>query len=565
MDCAELPPTCCQVLAIRHGLTDYNAQRRLQGQLDVPLNDEGRSQCRDCGARLKQMLQEAQKTAVAVIYSSPLQRTKESAEIIRAAAGLTCEVRLDERIQEWNAGILQGHLLDELSTKFPKEWRAWNQSRDPSFVFSGGESFQHRFSRVKSFFLEVVALHAGQAIIVVTHGGVLDDLFRLIRNIPMNIKTNVPKVNAEIYIVKAHVKRQENTAESPAEPVSTEAAEANEVGSTAVAWEIIKWGKLSKSDGVTRRSGLQLSASNPGERSMSKRNLPPLFKQKTPPTKQQMRECGEGSHKGLLTASIDNADPDATILVHAQLTKAKFTAFSGAAVEREYDLKKILVPIETVDDRCFLLRYKGDFGTVFCARSLHSRNEWMNYLHESVLCKETGVKGKLPAEPGEEMEEEEAVLQTTPVEEPSGINIHLSDSPLGKPQVLVNGVTVQPANCFIFSVFPNPPSPSIHEFPNPAASVSPHDPDSLDSEGEEKTAEGKSIAAMHEAAAEQRLVSLNDPRVPETGYAKKAMKLSGEKQQAFHQTANLNVAASQQQADPLLTAWVTAKSAVGKM
>ncbi|OEH75045.1 hypothetical protein cyc_00764 [Cyclospora cayetanensis] len=73
----------------------------------------------------------------------------------------------------------------------------------------------------------------------------------------------------------------------------------------------------------------------------------------------------------------------------------------------------------------------------------------------------------------------------------------------------------------VSSVTPSPPSPSIHEFPNPAASVNPHNPNSLDADGEEKTAE--EIAAINEAAAEQRLVSLKDPRVPETGFARKSM------------------------------------------
>lgn len=86
--------------------------------------------------------------------------------------------------------------------------------------------------------------------------------------------------------------------------------------------------------------------------------------------------------------SIDNGDPDATILVHAQLSKTAFTAFTGAvrhqlaashasppmkrfqAVEKEYKLKDIVVPLETVDDRCFLVRYKADFGTLFCSRSV---------------------------------------------------------------------------------------------------------------------------------------------------------------------------------------------------
>ncbi|KAL8452686.1 hypothetical protein Emed_001250 [Eimeria media] len=266
--CDAVPETYCEVLAIRHGLTDYNAQRRLQGQLDVPLNDVGRAQCRDCGDRLKQMLQQdSQKIAVDAIYASPLQRTKESAEIIREVAGIDCEIVLDERIQEWNAGVLQGHLLDELSTRFPKEWTAWNSSRDPNFVFPEGESFQHRYDRVKSFFLEMVARHVGQRVVVVTHGGVLDDLFRLVRKIPMKIKTNAPKVNAEIHVLRAHGLRGDKNAN-----VSSQATGGCSNcslfvdGDLEVEWEIIAWGKLAKNDklltGDTGNAPIDISVRN---------------------------------------------------------------------------------------------------------------------------------------------------------------------------------------------------------------------------------------------------------------------------------------------------------------
>lgn len=244
----------CEVLVVRHGLTDYNAERRLQGQLDVPLNDIGRDQCKSCGSRLKRMVEDGQHNGIDAIYASPLERTRESAEIIRAAAGIQCDIVLDERIQEWNAGILQGHLLDELSVMFPKAWEAWNRSRDPGFVFPGGESFQQRFDRVKAFFLEVVKRHAGQRILVVTHGGVLDDLFRLVRGIPMNIKTNAPKVNAEIHTVRAHVRSRmmnactsEDMSSGTLSPTST-SSPSNSPETPQITWEIIMWGKLSRTD-----------------------------------------------------------------------------------------------------------------------------------------------------------------------------------------------------------------------------------------------------------------------------------------------------------------------------
>ncbi|KAL8446817.1 hypothetical protein Emag_004578 [Eimeria magna] len=122
-------------------------------------------------------------------------------------------------------------------------------SRDPNFVFPEGESFQHRYDRVKSFFLEMVARHIGQRVVVVTHGGVLDDLFRLVRNIPMKIKTNAPKVNAEIHILRAHGVSDDVNAKMPSEATEGPSNEALRVDDNfEVEWEIIAWGKLAKND-----------------------------------------------------------------------------------------------------------------------------------------------------------------------------------------------------------------------------------------------------------------------------------------------------------------------------
>lgn len=246
----------CEVIAVRHGLTDYNAERRLQGRLDVPLNDTGRNQCRECGSQLKRMFQGGQKIAIDGIYASPLQRARESAEIIRESASIPCDIVLDSRIEEWNAGILQGHLISELGVLFPSAWEAWNRSRDPGFVFEGGESFQQRYDRVKGFFLDVAVRHAGQRILVVTHGGVLDDLFRLVRDIPMNIKTNAPKLNAEIHIVRAHVESSMLNVSTP-EAASGSSVNVASTDSTSnspekpqITWEIVMWGKLAKADAL---------------------------------------------------------------------------------------------------------------------------------------------------------------------------------------------------------------------------------------------------------------------------------------------------------------------------
>nr|CEL75140.1 TPA: hypothetical protein BN1205_020350 [Toxoplasma gondii VEG] len=206
--------------------------------------------------------------------------------------------------------------------------------------------------------------------------------------------------------------------------------------------------------------------------------------------KQAMRVCGEG-HRGLLEMILDTSDADAKILTVGQLSRDKLLIYSGINVEKEYDIQDIMVPVETVDDRCFAIREKRAIGTVYCARDMRTRDQWLNYLHESIFCKETGVKGKLPAEPGKEVEEVTVATEIVPTEEPSGINLHL--------------------------VLPQPPHPSISDFPNPLADNDPESPNTLNSEGDPKTAQ--ELAAVHEAMAEQKEIPLTDERVPKAGYA----------------------------------------------
>ncbi|CBZ53669.1 conserved hypothetical protein [Neospora caninum Liverpool] len=206
--------------------------------------------------------------------------------------------------------------------------------------------------------------------------------------------------------------------------------------------------------------------------------------------KQVMRVCGEG-HRGLLAMILDSSDADAKILTVGQLSHDKLLIYSGNVVEKEYDVQDIVVPVETVDDKCFAIREKRALATVYCARDMRRRDQWLNYLHESIFCKETGVKGKLPAEPGKEVEEVAVAEEIVPTEEPSGINLHL--------------------------VLPQPPHPSISDFPNPLADNDPESPNTLNSEGEPKTAQ--ELAATHEAMAEQKEIPLTDERVPKAGYA----------------------------------------------
>jgi len=237
--------------------------------------------------------------------------------------------------------------------------------------------------------------------------------------------------------------------------------------------------------------------------------------------------CGEG-HRGLLELVMDNSDFDVKALVLGHLTKEKMTLYSGSTVEKEFDLKEIVLPVLTIDDKCISIREKDDFGTILCSKSLKSRDKWLNYLHEAILCKITGVKGKLPEEPGKAVEEAMAKVEQLPVEEPaSGVNIHIDDAPSGeKPAILINGMTIGEVQHLqrqraVADVMPQPPKPSISDFPNPNADNDPQQPNHQNALGEPKTQE--EIDALNEALAEQKQIPLEDESVPKKGYASATM------------------------------------------
>ncbi|EPT28623.1 phosphoglycerate mutase family protein [Toxoplasma gondii ME49] len=247
-----LASSVCELVVVRHGLTDYNKIHRLQGQLDIPLNEEGREQCRICGVEVKTIYGNPATGEVAIdmVYASPLSRTAESAEIICKEGGIPLSrVRHDPRIMEWNAGILQGSLLSDIQNKFPVEWAMWRKNRNPDFVFPGGESLRMRFNRVASFFSEIVRKHQGERVLVVTHGGVLDELFRIIRKVPLSASTNAPKLNAALHVVRATlVARTPNATGEGLDPTKLEPtfAPSDRLPDYAdpVQWTIVRWGKV---------------------------------------------------------------------------------------------------------------------------------------------------------------------------------------------------------------------------------------------------------------------------------------------------------------------------------
>lgn len=161
-------PPFTRLIAIRHGETAWNAENRIQGQLDIDLNARGRWQ----GARLGAALLD---DGLAVVYASDLKRAFDTAGALAAAVG--CEVRVDPGLRERHFGEFQGFTYDEIGQRWPASFERWRQ-RDPAFGPAGGETLQAFYRRSIATATRIAAGHPGQSIALVAHGGVLDCLYR---------------------------------------------------------------------------------------------------------------------------------------------------------------------------------------------------------------------------------------------------------------------------------------------------------------------------------------------------------------------------------------------------
>ena len=161
-----------RITAVRHGETAWNAVTRLQGQLDIDLNDLGRWQAERAGAALAD-------SALQVIYSSDLCRAHHTAQAIARQCGIAPpDIRTHPGLRERCFGRFEGLTYAQVGDLHPEEALRWKQ-RDPAWAPPGGESQTQVFERVHAALSAIAAAHPGGPIAIVTHGGVLDVFYRL--------------------------------------------------------------------------------------------------------------------------------------------------------------------------------------------------------------------------------------------------------------------------------------------------------------------------------------------------------------------------------------------------
>ena len=195
------------LIVIRHGETAWNREKRMQGTTDTALSDVGRVQAQALGRRLAGH-------SFAALYSSYLSRARDTARAIAEHTGR--EVVADPRLQERRFGIFEGLTAEEIVSRYPEEHARFT-SRDPDYAVPGGESTRSFTQRCIGCLVEIAGRHHGSEVVVVTHGLVLDSLYRAAHGLDHGARRPVPLINASL----------------------------NFFGYGAGAWRLVLWGDVS--------------------------------------------------------------------------------------------------------------------------------------------------------------------------------------------------------------------------------------------------------------------------------------------------------------------------------
>lgn len=179
---------------MRHGETDWNVVRRLQGWRDIPLNDMGRTQAGYLGDRLASV---AHEHPFAAAYTSDLVRTIDT--LAPAAARLGMTPITEPGLRERHYGALEGLAVGELADKAPAHaYAAWANREEDGSV-GDGETLRQFHNRIIDTVEKIAALHPGQRVLVMTHGGVLDIIRRHAMGVPLGDKQRrTPMLNVSI-------------------------------------------------------------------------------------------------------------------------------------------------------------------------------------------------------------------------------------------------------------------------------------------------------------------------------------------------------------------------------
>lgn len=178
------------IYLIRHGETEWNVIGRIQGNRDIPLNDNGRRQALETKKELDNI-------PIDLIISSPLKRTKETAEIINKDRNIP--IIFDKRIAERDFGEFEGKYVKDIEGHY-----FWDYYLNEQFIEA--ECIKDFFNRVYGFLDDITVKYKGKNILIVSHGGVSIPAYCYFHN-------NIPEgslIKARILLGNCEVEKYEN-------------------------------------------------------------------------------------------------------------------------------------------------------------------------------------------------------------------------------------------------------------------------------------------------------------------------------------------------------------------
>ena len=161
---------------VRHGETEWTAEGRVQGQTDIPLSELGLAQARAAAEILCQH-------DFSAVYSSDLMRVRQTAE--PTAHKLALPLQLEPGLRERHYGIFERLLYTEVRTRYPEHYARF-QRKDPDYDFETGESLSVFNERALTAVRTIAERHRGEQVLVFTHGGVLDMVYRYARALELS-------------------------------------------------------------------------------------------------------------------------------------------------------------------------------------------------------------------------------------------------------------------------------------------------------------------------------------------------------------------------------------------
>jgi probable phosphoglycerate mutase len=195
-----------RVIIVRHGQSSYNTEKRIQGRSDAStLTEKGRSDSSKVGKALSNILFKA-------IYSSPLQRAKDTADIIYRELATHTEQsavpQTSDKLLEIDLPLWQGMLSAEVKEKFPEDYRTWQESPQllRMSVKDGEQTTEHfpvlaLYAQARQFWQEVLSRHRGETILIVGHNGINRALLSTALGIPPERYHSIQQSNCNVSVL----------------------------------------------------------------------------------------------------------------------------------------------------------------------------------------------------------------------------------------------------------------------------------------------------------------------------------------------------------------------------